>query len=215
MPSPARAGAGDGSPRAIIRADPPSHRSEDPPLDIIFLLERLESVVATGRTLPLTRNVVVDRDAVLDLIDQLRVAIPEEVRAAKRINSEGERIIETAEEESSRIVSRAQEQAAFLIGERGLLELAEAEGRRIMDEARSAGDAVREGADDYALGILTTLETEVEKALAGIQKGIGVLDGRRAELVEAESEADEPDEAADDDEESSGDDHDDRRPTYR
>ena len=125
----------------------------------------------------------------LDLIDQLRVAIPEEVRAAKRINAEGERIIEKAEEESSRIISRAQEQAAFLIGERGLLELAEAEGRRIIDEASAAGDSVRDGADDYAFNILTTLEAEVTQALAGIQKGIGVLDDRRAELAEAEAEA--------------------------
>jgi len=52
------------------------------------------------------------------------VAIPEEVSAAKRINAEGERIIEKAHDEATRIVSRAQEQAAFLIGERGLTETA-------------------------------------------------------------------------------------------
>jgi hypothetical protein len=143
------------------------------------------------------------------------VAIPEEVRAAKRINAEGERIIEKAEEESSRIVSRAQEQAAFLIGERGLMELAEAEGRRIMDEARDAGEAVRGGADDYALGILTTLEAEVEKALIGIQKGIGVLDDRRAELVDAEAGGIEADAVTGDDEEPPDDDRDERRPAYR
>lgn len=156
-----------------------------------------------------------DRDAVLDLIDQLRVAIPEEVRAAKRINAEGERIIEKAEEESARIISRAQEQAAFLIGERGLLELAEAEGRRIIDEATAAGDGVREGADDYALNILTALEDEVTKALAGIQKGIGVLDDRRAELTQAEAEVGEMDDAADEDELADDDEQDTRRPAYR
>lgn len=126
---------------------------------------------------------MVDRDAILDLVDQLRVAIPEEVRAAKRINSEGERIIEKAEEEASRIVSRAQEQAAFLIGERGLLELAEAEGRKIIAAADVAAEETRSGADDYAFGLLETLETEVGKALAGVQKGIAVLDDRRAELA--------------------------------
>lgn len=161
---------------------------EDSPLDIIFLLERLESLIATGKSLPLTRNVVVDRDGVLDLVDQLRVAIPEEVRAAKRINAEGERIIEQAGEEASRIVSRAQEQAAFLIGERGLLELAEAEGRRIIEEAEAAGAAIRAGADDYAVQILDTLEAEVTRALAGIRKGIAVLDDRRAELAAEEAE---------------------------
>ena len=172
--------------RAIIVATDPRG---DPPLDIIFLLERLESIVASGRSLPLTRSVVVDRDAVLDLIDQLRVAIPEEVRAAKRINSEGERILEKADEEAVRIVSRAQEQAAFLIGERGLLDLADAESRRIVAEAEEQAEDTRAGADEYALGLLETLESEVGKALAGVQKGIAVLDERRSELALARASA--------------------------
>lgn len=138
--------------------------------------------------MPLTRNAVIDRDGVLDLIDQLRVAIPEEVRAAKRINAEGERIIEKAEDEARNITSRAQEQAAFLIGERGLLERAEAEGLAIIAESRTQAEQVRAGADDYALGMLETLELEVGKALAGVQKGIAVLDERRADLAAAEVE---------------------------
>jgi hypothetical protein len=131
---------------------------------------------------PATRKVLVDRDAVLDLIDQLRVAIPEEVQAAKRINAEGERILETAHEEATRISSRAQEQAAFLISERGLTEGAEAEGRRIIAAAEAAGRDVADGADTYVTQLLLALETEVVKALAGIRKGIEVLDDRRAQL---------------------------------
>jgi hypothetical protein len=151
-------------------------------LDIMFLLERLESQIATGTGVPRTRKVLVDKDAVLDLIDQLRVAVPEEVHAAKRINAEGERIIEKANEEAARIAARAQEQAAYLIGERGLTETAEAEGRRILDQAQRVADDVRLGADEYAAEILEELESEVRKALAGIEKGIGVLDMRRADL---------------------------------
>jgi len=157
-------------------------RSARSPLDIIFLLERLESAIATGTGVPGTRKAFVDRDAILELIDQLRVAIPEEVQAAKRINAEGERILEKATEEATRIVSRAQEQAAFLISERGLTEGAEAEGRRIVAEAEAAGRDVAAGADSYATQVLLALETEAEKALAGIRKGIQVLDDRRAQL---------------------------------
>ncbi len=128
--------------------------------------------------MPLTGNVMVARDAILDLIDQLRVAIPEEVRAAKRINSEGERILEKAQEEASRILSRAQEQAAFLIEERGLTEAAEADSRRIIDEATSTAEEIRRGADAYAGQVLHDLESEALKVLAGIRRGIDVLDER-------------------------------------
>jgi cell division septum initiation protein DivIVA len=151
-------------------------------VDIMFLLERLESLIATGTGVPRTRKVLVDKDDVLDLIDQLRVAVPEEVHAAKRINAEGERIIEKANEEAARIAARAQETAAYLIGERGLTEAAQAEGERILDEARRAADGVRLGADEYAAEILGGLEAEVRKSLAGIEKGIGVLQARQAEL---------------------------------
>src|SRR5438034_3350173 len=148
----------------------------------MFLLERLESLVATGTGVPTTRKVLVDKDAVLELIDQLRVAVPEEIHAAKRINAEGERIIEKANEEASRIAARAQEQATYLIGERGLTETALAEGRRIVAEAGESADGVRLGADAYAAQILESLEAEVRKALGGIEKGIEVLDARQAEL---------------------------------
>jgi cell division septum initiation protein DivIVA len=154
-------------------------------MDIMFLLERLESQIATGTGVPRTRKVLVDKDAVLDLIDQLRVAVPEEIHAAKRINAESERIIEKANDESGRITARAQEQATFLIGERGLLEAAQAEGRRIIADANDVADGVRLGADAYAAQILGSLEAEVRKALAGIEKGIGVLEARQAELMPA------------------------------
>ena len=148
----------------------------------MFLLERLESQIATGTSVPTTRKVLVDKDTILELIDQLRVAVPEEIHAAKRINAESERIIEKANDESGKIAARAQEQAAYLIGEKGLTERAEAEGRQIVAEAMAAADGVRLGADAYAADVLQTLEAEVRKALAGIEKGIDVLEARQAEL---------------------------------
>ncbi|MHB8893077.1 MAG: hypothetical protein ACYC65_13655 [Candidatus Limnocylindrales bacterium] len=131
-----------------------------------------------------------DRDAALNLIDELRVAVPEEVRAAKRINSEGERIIEKAQEEAERIVARAQEQAAFLIGERGLTEAARDESNRLIAEAGEEADQVRHGADEYASGVLAALESEVTRTLRGIERGMAMLDDRRAaQIVPQASEA--------------------------
>jgi hypothetical protein len=181
-------------PRAIISFRPapsgaPRHGSR--PLDIIFLVERLESLIANGKPLPLTKSAIIDREAALNLIDELRVAVPEEVRAAKRINQEGERIIEKAQEEAERIVARAQEQAAFLIGERGLTEAADAEGRRIIAEAEDDGEAVRRGADEYAAGVLAALEAEVTRTLRGIERGIAMLDERRAAGAEPDAGDDE------------------------
>jgi hypothetical protein len=108
--------------------------------------------------------------------------VPEEVRAAKRINAEGERIIEKAEEEAERIVAKAQEQAAFLIDERGLTQAADAQSQEIIAAAHRDADEIRGGADEYAVSVLVGLEGDVEKTLGSIKKGIALLDERRASL---------------------------------
>jgi hypothetical protein len=159
------------------------------PIDIIFLVERLESLIANGKKLPLTNNVVIDQVGALDLIDQLRVAVPEEVRQAKRINSEGERIREKASEEAEQVLARAQEQAAFLIEERGLLLAAQEESRRIIEQADAEGAEVRRGADEYAASVLFGLEGDVVRTLQSIKKGIQLLDERRAQLRDAREAA--------------------------
>ncbi len=178
------------------RPPSPIDQPEGPPIDIIFLVERLESIIANGKRLPLTNNVVVDQAAALGLIDELRVAVPEEVRAAKRINSEGERIIEKAQEEAERIVAKAQEQAAFLIDERGLTQQADAESRRIIAEAQAESEEVRRGADDYAVNVLVGLEGDVVKTLQSIKKGIDLLDTRRTDL-RADEDGGEPQDGVD------------------
>ena len=150
----------------------------------MFFVERLEAMIANGRKLPLTSNVVVDQAAALDLVDELRHAVPEEVQSARRINAEGERILERAQQESERIVAKAQEQVAFLIDERGLTEVAEAEGQRIIAEAMAESADVRRGSDEYAADVLVHLEGEVVKALQSIRRGIELLDERRAPAQE-------------------------------
>ncbi|MHB8459509.1 MAG: hypothetical protein ACYDAK_07225 [Candidatus Limnocylindrales bacterium] len=125
--------------------------------------------------------------------------MPEEVRAAKRINSEGERIIEKAQEEAERIIARAQEQAAFLIDERGLTQVAEGESRRIVGEAEADGEEIRRGADEYAASVLIGLEGDVVKTLQSIKRGIALLDERRSALQDGEASPDDHDDEPYDD----------------
>jgi cell division septum initiation protein DivIVA len=141
----------------------------------MFFVERLEGMLANGKKLPLTSSVVVDQAAALELIDELRHAIPEEVQSARRINAEGERILERANQEAERIVARAQEQAAQLIDEQGLTEAAEVESRRLVAEAGADADETRRGADDYAADVLLRLEAEVSRVLGQIERGIDAL----------------------------------------
>ena len=123
---------------------------------------------------------MVDQAYALDLIDQLRMTIPEEIKTAKRVNSEVDRLLEQAREEAEQILARAQEQATYLIEERELTRQAEEMSLEIVRQARSEADVVRRGADDYAAEVLSKLEVEVMRTLKSIRLGLDLLDERRA-----------------------------------
>ncbi|HUR16328.1 MAG TPA: hypothetical protein VMZ33_03505 [Candidatus Limnocylindrales bacterium] len=182
------------APAAQPHGQRPGHG--DDPIDIVFLIEQLERLISGGRSMPLTSNVIIDQTRALDLLDQLRVAVPEEVRAAKRLNDETERIVERAQEEAERILARAQEQAAFLIEERELTKAAEIKSAEIIGEGEHEADEIRRGADDYAANVLVKLEGTLIKELQSIKRGLAMLDERHG----ADSGAG-PDELQDDDRE--------------
>lgn len=143
--------------------------------------------MADGRKLPLTSRVLIDQAYALDLIDQLRVTIPEEIKTANRVNSEVDRLLEQAREEAEQILARAQEQATYLIEERELTRQAEEMGLEIVRQSRAEGDGIRRGADEYAGDVLAKLEVEVMRTLKSIRLGLDLLDERRAVPTVADS----------------------------
>lgn len=134
--------------------------------------------MAAGKKLPLTNNVVLDQATVLELVDQLRVAVPDEVRQARRITEESGRITERARDEGDAIIARAQERAAQMLEERELVRAAQERAGELLAQAQAEAAEVRRGADEYAAGVLIRLEGECIKALTSIKRGIDMLDER-------------------------------------
>jgi cell division septum initiation protein DivIVA len=148
--------------------------------------------VANGRHLPLTSSVIVDQAEALEYIDQLRVTIPEEVKSARRVNAEVERLLEQARAEAEQILARAQEQATYLIEERELTRQAEEISQEMIRQAQADSAEVMRGADNYAAEVLAGLETEVMRTLKTIRRGLELLDERRAVPEEPEETEAEP-----------------------
>jgi len=109
-------------------------------MDIQFLVERLEALVVNARKLPMTSQIILEQAAVLDLIDQMRVAIPEEVKQARRIVQESDRVVQKAREEGEQIIGAAQEQAAILLQDQSILREAESRAGDMEKQAQSKAD---------------------------------------------------------------------------
>ncbi|MBM3133845.1 MAG: ATPase [Chloroflexi bacterium] len=128
-----------------------------------------------GWRIPFTRKAVIDERHCLDLIDRMRIAIPQEIAQAKRVLQDREEILAQARLEAERIVDQGHEQANFIIQEKGLLKAVEEKSQAIMEEARARARETQAGADDYALDALTMLEGELDKIMAQVQHGIDLL----------------------------------------
>jgi hypothetical protein len=122
--------------------------------------------------------VVLDQAAILELIDQLRVAVPPEVAQARRVTEEATRIAERAREEGETVIARAQEQAARMLEDKELVQMAKQRAAEIIDTATREAADIRRGGDEYAAGVLIRLEGECIKALTSIKRGIDMLDER-------------------------------------
>jgi vacuolar-type H+-ATPase subunit H len=147
-------------------------------LDIQFLVERLEALVVNARKMPLTSQIILEQATILDLIDQLRVAIPEEVRQARRINQESDRVLGRARDEAEQIIGAAQEQAALLLQDQSILREAESKAQDILDRAQVKSEETMRGADEYAADVLVRLDSDLVKTLSIIKKSLEVIEER-------------------------------------
>jgi cell division septum initiation protein DivIVA len=157
-------------------------------MDILSLVDRLEELFNESRPIPLTNNVVVDEDAMLDIIDQLRVAIPEEVKRAQKLLAERDRTLAQAQEEAKRTVQIARDKSEGLLERDSIVEAAEMRSHDIEKDAKVVAEATRREADDYVLESLTNLEMELERYLNQVRNGIRSLMQQAESVLEQHAE---------------------------
>jgi len=140
-------------------------------INLVVLLEQLEELVEKAPEIPLTGKVLLDADELLDLIDQIRSSVPEEVRRAEAVSVEKDRVIAEGQQKAERIIAQAEEYAAKLIRESEIHRQAEQEARRIIDEACQRAQEITRGAEEYADQVLGNLQDALEKTLSVVTKG--------------------------------------------
>jgi cell division septum initiation protein DivIVA len=153
-------------------------------MDVLVLIDKLDDLVHNARPVPLTDQVRVDREEIYDLLDQMRATIPEEIKQARWIVKERQEMLEEAKRESERVVREAREQQARLVSDEEVTKQAERAADEIVEDARSREREIRLGAEDYADEILNTLEVNLQKFTAAVQRGRDRLAGRDEEPLD-------------------------------
>ncbi|MEW6286644.1 MAG: ATPase [Chloroflexota bacterium] len=155
-------------------------------MDILQLIDRLEELFNESRSIPLTRNVMVDEDRMLDIIDQMRIAIPEEVKKAQQLLGQRDRLLAQAQEEANRTLELARQKADQMIAREVVAQEAVRRAEQIVAQARAEAETIRADADAYAMNSLTQLQEELERISNQVANGIRLL---REELAKRDSKA--------------------------
>src|ERR1700712_2776768 len=117
-------------------------------MDVLVLIDKLDDLVHNAKLVPMTGQVRVDKDEIYDILDQMRATIPEEIKQARWIVKERQEMLAEAKREAERIVKEGRERQ------------------------------IRLGAEDYADEILNTLEVNLSKFIAAVQRGRERLQGK-------------------------------------
>lgn len=150
-------------------------------MDIQHLIDRLEDLIDEGRHIPMGKYTVIDEERALSLIDQMRIAIPEQVEAANRVVMQRDKILAQANEEAQRLVDHAQQKHAELLDKDSITVAARHQSEHILAQAHLDGDKVRAEADAYVVEVLRDLESHLLRTLTVVRNGIAkVLQDREA-----------------------------------
>jgi hypothetical protein len=144
-------------------------------MDIQHLVDRLEDLVDEGRHIFGTKYTMVDEERALEIIDQMRISIPEEIEKAARVLSQRDRILAEAHEEAARIVQENRKKAEVMLDNDATVRAAQARAESIHEQARREAMRITAEADEYVMQLLGRLEQQLIRNVNEVRNGITVL----------------------------------------
>lgn len=170
-------------------------------MEILAMLDKLESLVTTSGRIPATRKAVVDADKLLDLVDQIRLAVPKGIQDAEEILMKRESLVNHAVQEARRIKSEAEHESRAKVDDNMVVKEAGRKAEEVMAEARRKADLMLQDsqrkahqithdaqqfadsrvneASHYAQEVLLKLEQQLSSLLNSIRRGLDTLDAGR------------------------------------
>ena len=142
------------------------------------ILEALAEAVTSARSMPMSSSVLVNRAEILDLIDQARDALPDQLTQADALRADADSAREAARAEAAAIVEAARAEADRLVEAEAVTVAAREKAAQIVADGQAQAEALRRDADDYCDRRLADFEIDLGKVLAQVQAGRAKLAGR-------------------------------------
>ena len=137
-------------------------------------LDRIDEIIAlaeSARSVPMSRNCMLDRGELINMLDQLRGELPGELRRSTALLEERDKILEAGRNEAERIIAEGEAEHARLVSVNEITVSAEHEASRLVSEARAEAQRLRDEVDDYVDTALANFEQFLTRSLASIERG--------------------------------------------
>ena len=144
-------------------------------MDVRELIDRLDDLVKQAKHMPFSDDVRVNEQLIRGMLEEIRAALPEEIKEARWIVQERQELLSEAKREAERIAEQAREHQAELVSRHELIRQAQHAAQEIIERGRAHERELRLGADNYADETLATLELNLAQRVAAIQRGRGRL----------------------------------------
>ena len=158
-------------------------------MDIQHLVDRLEQALNESTRVPLSAYLLVNEEKVYSLLDQMRVAVPEEIKRANRIEAEKERILAQAKEEAERIRELSRLEAGELVKRDAVVNAAQHRAENIVERARRDAEALRQDADVYIVDVLQRLEQDLMRTMSVVRNGLEKVQAEQVAQASARDSA--------------------------
>lgn len=138
--------------------------------DILYLVDRLEELVGVGKRVPFSGRVMVEEEEFLALVDQLRVAIPNEIKQAQRVIKERERIIGEAQDEAAEIIASAKDRTELLVSQHGIMLEARKRSEEVLRLAEEKRQRTQGEVDYFLLEQFQLIEDAIRRGMAVMEE---------------------------------------------
>ncbi|HWQ72830.1 MAG TPA: ATPase [Desulfitobacteriaceae bacterium] len=138
--------------------------------DVLGLLEELEEIVDRGVKIPMTGKVLVDDSVIFELLDRIRSILPEEIRNAKWILNERQRIIDEAQAEAQKLMDRGKNYMEKMAEDNEIVKQAQSYAEEVVRQAQNYAREVKFGAVQYADEMLENIEVKVHETVQAIRR---------------------------------------------
>ena len=138
-------------------------------MEIFTLLETLEECLERASTIPYTQKGIVDKDEILDIIKEIRLKLPDELKQAKWVKEERARILVEAEKEANGIVKEAENRIISMIDEHEITRKAYEQKAQIIETANEMSREISKGTKEYADNILEKVQAVLQEALITVE----------------------------------------------